>query len=110
MATSETTVQLPKIEDGDAMPKARRGRVGMDLTPIVEKLKDLKPHAFAGIGDAKAKEKWARKAREAAEKAGLDVRTTYDPSSQKLWFQGFPRGEAPAQGRKKGSTRKVKAA
>lgn len=103
--TAEVVVgdSIPQITDLQEMPKARRGRKGMDLTPIVDRLRDLKEHALEGIADDKAKEKWARKIREAAVKADLEVRTVYDPSNKRLAFQGYEKGTAPAAGRKPGS-------
>jgi hypothetical protein len=97
----ETAEKFPQIIELSEMPKAHRGRQGMDLTPIIEKLKDLKEHAFTGISDGKSKERWARKVREAANKAGLDVRTVYDAKNGRLAFQGYSVGDAPAQGRKR---------
>lgn len=98
MAT--TTQELPKIGDAAEMPKSRRGRPAMDLSPIIEKLEDFKTHYFEGM-DSEEKDKWARKVREAAAEANLSVRTTYSPEESRLYFAGQPFQEkAPRKSRK----------
>src|SRR4051812_45298889 len=69
---------MPKIVSVKEMPVPKRGRRGIDLTPLEDLLKDKKPHAFQNIATRNEREKWARRVRDAAANLGMEASTTYD--------------------------------
>lgn len=96
---------MPKISSVKEMPTPKRGRRGIDLSALEDLLKDKKPHAFEKIADRNERERWARRVRDAAKNVGMEASTTYDEGEQRLYFQGFDEGKAPARGRRSSATR-----
>lgn len=112
MATKTAEGFVPTIKDAKEMPRPRRGRKGMDLTPFIEKLSDNSPHTMdlPDLGDddenKKERDKWARRLRAAGERAGVEVETAFIPEENALYFRGWEHGNAPARGRRSSTTRK----
>lgn len=104
--TKTTKPDMPKVVDVEEMPKPKRGRQStIDLSPFVDLISDFDKHAIEDVDDKKKREKFSRYLRAAAKQAGLEVETTYQESESRLYFRGWPQGEAPARGRRSKSTR-----
>jgi len=100
---SEQTIDVTKIGNGkeNEMPKPRRGRKSIDLTPLTEKIADLQLHFVEDITDKAEKDKWSRLLRSAADRGNLSISVIDDRENNRVWFQGYPKGQAPARGRRK---------
>jgi hypothetical protein len=109
-AETSTDIEVaahPQIATVKEMPRPRRGRRGIDTSYLEELLQEGKPHAFENVEDRNQRERYARQVRAAAKKIGLEASTTYVEEEQRLYFQGFANGEAPARGRRSAATRKA---
>jgi hypothetical protein len=83
-------VATDKIVDVDAMPERRHGRRGVDLEPLIEKLRDLQPHAIENVASNEERARWRRRLRRAARTAELAVETRYVREERRLYFRGVP--------------------
>jgi len=98
--------EVPKIIEVEEAPTPRRGRTGADVSGYYEKLRDNEWHAIVDIPDVNKKEVYARQLRRAASQIDMEVATTFSEEESRLYFRGFPLGEAPPRGRRSKKTRR----
>lgn len=98
-------VEIPEIISVDEAPTPRRGRTGADVSGYYKFLKDQEWHAIQDVPDASKKEAFARQLRRAASRIDMEVSTTFVQEEERLYFRGYPQGEAPPRGRRSKDTR-----